>query len=156
MAITVGTDSYISLADAETYFAGRLHSDAWDSASELDKEKALKTATKRIDMLSFRGRPVDTEQALAFPRYILGDSGYLFTVDITQKLEDATCEEAIALLEQTDFDLKREKMKEAGVTSVSAGDSSESYSERDKGFRLLSPYAQKLISPYLQKAAWIV
>ena len=38
MAIVVGTNSYISLADAELYFADRLNVDNWDSKDDDDKK----------------------------------------------------------------------------------------------------------------------
>lgn len=152
----VGVDSYISLEDAQAYFANRLRSDAWDEASELEKEKALKTATKRINCLRFIGRPVDPNQELAFPRLIQNSFGVLVRVDIPKAVKEATCEEAISLLEQGDHDIKRRKLQDAGVVSVTAGDASETYSNIKRDRPLASPDAARLLAPFLLRGAWIV
>jgi hypothetical protein len=46
---------YGTLAEANQYFALRLHSIAWDMAEPRDKPKALFAATKIIDSLNFKG-----------------------------------------------------------------------------------------------------
>ena len=48
MSITVGTDSWISLADAETFFASHIGATPWDALLDNDKEKYLKTAYRWI------------------------------------------------------------------------------------------------------------
>ena len=48
MSITVGTDSWTSLADANTFFESHIGSSVWDDLSDLDKEKYLKTAYRWI------------------------------------------------------------------------------------------------------------
>jgi 2-hydroxy-3-keto-5-methylthiopentenyl-1-phosphate phosphatase len=45
-------DSYISLADAETYFTSRLSADEWDAANDGIKEAALQTAFRSLSELS--------------------------------------------------------------------------------------------------------
>ncbi len=44
MSITVGTDSWVTLAEADTFFASHIGSSPWDVLSGNDKEKYLKTA----------------------------------------------------------------------------------------------------------------
>lgn len=70
---TVGgsaSNSYVTLAEAETYFALRLYTDDWvNAASDTVKEQALIMAARRIDEESFVGYPVSTTQALKWPRY---------------------------------------------------------------------------------------
>lgn len=66
MSITVGTDSYISLEDANTYLAAFGPADA-----VLTTEAALKRATKVIDRLyrgQFIGSKTDQAQPLEWPR----------------------------------------------------------------------------------------
>ena len=46
---------YGDLGDAEDYFAGRLHSRAWNDADDADKPKALLAARRLIDNLNFKG-----------------------------------------------------------------------------------------------------
>jgi hypothetical protein len=48
MAITVGTDSWVTLAEADTYFESRIQTDPWDALSDANKEKYLKTAYRWI------------------------------------------------------------------------------------------------------------
>lgn len=100
-------NSYISLADAEAYFEGRLHSSAWDDATEADQNAALVMATRMIDQtFAYQGYRTTTTQALGWPRTNAVDcSGE--TIDSTvnpQSIQDATCEQSLALL---GFDLTK-------------------------------------------------
>lgn len=68
MAITVGTDSYLSVADADTYWTNKNNS-VWSAASTAEKEAALREATQYIDSAySFIGQQI-TSNVLAFPRH---------------------------------------------------------------------------------------
>lgn len=68
MTVTVGTDTYISVATADSYWSARNNS-AWASASTAEKEKALREATQYIDgAYSFIGTQ-NIENVLAFPRF---------------------------------------------------------------------------------------
>lgn len=68
MAVVVGTNVYLSVADADTYWATRNNS-TWSSASTAEKEKALIEATQYIDgAYSFIGFQITTN-VLAWPRY---------------------------------------------------------------------------------------
>jgi len=46
---------YSTVADANTYFDGRLYSTVWSAASTPDKTKAMEQATRIIDRLNFAG-----------------------------------------------------------------------------------------------------
>lgn len=70
MALTKGTNSYVTLAEANTYFADRLDSDAWVSANDTEKSQALITAASMIDSMSFEGYVSSDTQVQAFPRTI--------------------------------------------------------------------------------------
>lgn len=91
-------NSYVTLEDADAYFAARLHADAWSAASEPNKEAALLWATRVLEakiaaywdkkelpgdatirvlttlkddpscFVVWNGRPATAEQALAWPR----------------------------------------------------------------------------------------
>jgi hypothetical protein len=68
MTITVGTNTYLSVADADTYWSNRSNT-TWSSATTAQKEAALLEATQYIDgAYSFIGTQI-TANALAFPRY---------------------------------------------------------------------------------------
>lgn len=68
MTVTVGTDVYLSIADADLYWSARNNS-TWAAATTAAKEKALIEATQYIDgAYSFIGQQ-NVLNALAFPRY---------------------------------------------------------------------------------------
>lgn len=60
-------NSYVSVSEADDYFAAHLDSEFWPTASK-DKQAALVMATNRIDSEVFQGRRTDLDQALQWPR----------------------------------------------------------------------------------------
>lgn len=74
MTLTVGTDTYISLADALTYLESVYISTdaqlvAWKAIStDGDREIHLRNACYVIERIKFPGVKYDPDQALAFPR----------------------------------------------------------------------------------------
>lgn len=162
--LTVGQDSYIDTAGADEYFAGRLYSDAWTNATESDKEKALKQATRIIDRQPLKGRPVYLGQPLAFPRCYLAPGappsqyrfdllpGWWCETEVPQAVKDACCEEALALLERGNS--QRRKLQQEGVQSAGIGNLSETYAP-GSGRGLLSQEAKELLRPYLAGAVQI-
>jgi hypothetical protein len=68
MALSKGTNSYATVAEADSYFEDRLDVAAWTSASAEQKAQALTTATAYLDSLEWLGSVVSSSQALAFPR----------------------------------------------------------------------------------------
>ena len=67
MAIVVGTDSYLSVADADAYWLARNNA-TWAAASNAEKEKALIESTQYIDgAYNFIGVQIITN-VLAWPR----------------------------------------------------------------------------------------
>lgn len=99
MALTVGTNSYISRADANTYFADRLNSSMWTSATDPNKDGALIQATQIINSKNFLGTKTSSSQVMKFPRIGLYEDGYSIDyLTVPQRVIDATCELAIWLL----------------------------------------------------------
>jgi hypothetical protein len=98
------SNSYCSLTEAESYFADRLNSSEWTSASQGTKEKALITATRRIDEEQFRGVKTSITQALKWPRVAVYDEdGFPFESDtIPERVKQATFIVALELL-RADF-----------------------------------------------------
>jgi hypothetical protein len=68
MALVKGTNSYVTVAEADSYFLDRLDVAAWTAADEPTKSQALVTATSMLDDLSWVGTAVSESQSLAFPR----------------------------------------------------------------------------------------
>jgi hypothetical protein len=122
-------NSYVTLAEAEAYFAERIHSDAWAGASEADREKALLTTCRRLERLRYwdGNQPAftDPRQRLTFPRTrdVDADGSYI----IPQPVKDAQCEESLALLSRGAEQERRRSLQAAGVTSFSVEGLSESY-----------------------------
>jgi len=172
--LTVGTNTYISAVDAETYFDTRLFADAWTAASADDKAKALIMATKALDRLTLKGRKKDTTQGLEFPRCysydtrnLPGDSGFASFPDdgwyceqeVPQVVCDAACEEALALLASGND--PRRVMQRAGVKSYSLGSLSETFADgavatASSKRGLISEEARSLMRPYLAGAVFVV
>jgi hypothetical protein len=167
MPLTVGTDSYISVADADTYFSGVLYTDEWDAADGATKEKALRMATRRIDGLALIGRKADPAQTLEFPRQLYSDSRYAYwnqdalrnnsifqppswvaQTEVPDAVLNAVCEEAVALIKGGADASKREELQRQGVTSFTLGKLSETFSGAPTGNKLLSTTAAQLMRQY--------
>lgn len=155
MAAEAGVNSYVSRADATGYLANRLDAEAWTQADPARQEAALVTATRRIDMQRLRGVKADPDQPLQFPRRYHTAQGWVVESEPPQAVRDATCEEALALLAETDGDRTRRRLMEAGVTQRSVGDASESYDLGALPRGLLSPEARRLLAPYLAGAVFL-
>lgn len=116
------------LAGANQYFSQRLNSQAWDSASQIDREKALATAERQLNTL--RLRP-----------------------DVDTKLKDyAIYEQALFLLEMTPYDRERQRAQALGIIGGSVGDANE-YSSAEIVRRkmvgiTISPEALSLLGEY--------
>ncbi len=68
MALAKGTNSYVTISEADAFFADRIDVAAWETASETQKSQALVTATQIIDSLEWIGIIATETQTLAFPR----------------------------------------------------------------------------------------
>jgi hypothetical protein len=68
MALSKGTNSYATVAEADTYFADRLDVAAWTSADAATKAQALVTAASVLNDQSWAGTAIGESQPLAFPR----------------------------------------------------------------------------------------
>ncbi len=73
MTITVGTDTYVTIAEADALIASMfLSADAqllaWNNLSDADKEIALRRATVSLERLVWVGQKYDSDQVLFFPR----------------------------------------------------------------------------------------
>lgn len=170
VTVTVGTNSYISVTNADLYFNNRLFTTVWTGSSADDKARALIGATKIIDRQFLKGRKKLNTQTLAFPRCYLVDQrsisnlnyignvelvwdGSLWCeIEVPEAVLDSCCEEAIALLDRGNS--KRRKLQNEGVQSVSIGSTSEAY-KLSAGRGLLSQEARELLRQYLAGAAVI-
>ena len=117
------TNSYCTRAEADDYFASRLHSGAWTGAVNADKEVALIMATRQIDLaFEFDGSTTEIGQGLQWPRIgMFGPTGEVIEEDeIPNRLIEATAEMAMALL-STDrtLDSDSDALSSLGVGPIS-------------------------------------
>lgn len=94
-------NTYISLADAETYFEGRANKSTWSDATDANKNIALVDAARQLDALvDWYGSRATEDQSMRWPRYGAYDrDGWAFDSDeIPTELQEAQCELAIAIL----------------------------------------------------------
>ncbi len=96
-------NSYITLADAETYFETRLHKSSWDDETDDNKTIALIWATRLLDdYFIWDGFKVSTGQALMWPRSNIFDieGNSVSSGSIPTFLANATAEYAMFLLDE--------------------------------------------------------
>lgn len=63
------SNSYVTLAYANTFFENVLKPNAWDSATPDEQERALMTATMWLEEFDYIGSLATTMQALKWPRF---------------------------------------------------------------------------------------
>lgn len=87
-------ESYISVADADTYIAAYKGADAtWDAATDATKEIAARQATQYLDgFYSWKGVTLTSTQALDWPRTGVYDERDGLIEGIPTDLENATAE----------------------------------------------------------------
>ena len=125
MALTVGTDAYVSLAACDAYHTA-LGNTAW-TGLDAAKEVAIRKATLWVDN-AYRGRwkgiRCDTTQPLAWPRWDVTDEDglYVDSATIPTAIANATCEAALRIIAGTDLDPDRDRggrIKSESVGSLS-------------------------------------
>jgi len=90
-------NSYLSVADADTYHTDHGDSSDWSGSTEAQKQEALRLATQYLDAKydgRWKGTRSNEDQALDHPRTGIVDSdGYIYDSDaLAQCLLDATAE----------------------------------------------------------------
>ena len=98
MALPTAT-AYLSVADADAYFAASFNAAAWAALSDADKTIALGEATKWLETLCWAGEKCDAGQPLAWPR-VVEAAGCCSGADcsaLPPALVQATAELALAL-----------------------------------------------------------
>jgi len=144
MTITVGTDTYITVAEADTYVSENYLStddqrEYWKGLVDGDKEILLRQATNAIERVKFPGIKQDLDQVLSFPRYATAptpkrrDPGYVYLydewlndTDVPDNVKDAEIEEALEIGSPTS-DSKRFDIENSAVKSYKIGNLSETF-----------------------------
>jgi hypothetical protein len=110
-------NSYISVAEADVFFANTVGNSAWPSSGS-NKEAALIEASRILDsQFKWNGFIANNDQALRWPRTDVydADGRLLSAVSIPKLVKDATCNLAYFLLQngglnQSQSDLKGLKL----------------------------------------------
>jgi len=128
---TVGdadANSYVTVAEADTYFEAHPEYQTWDKIYTSDKGRWLILATSAIDMEPIDGDKATTtltsgvpDQALRFPRGV--ESDY---IPIAVKL---ACYEQAVHLSKTGTTSSRTELQDQGVVKVTIGDVTEEYKD---------------------------
>lgn len=104
MALTVGTNSWISRADADTYFEDHIGSAPWDALSDANKDKYLITAYRWIYYDSAFNVPASSSEAA---------------------VKYGQCEAALFLITYYSDFTKHEAIRASGIKSFRYGKRSE-------------------------------
>jgi hypothetical protein len=97
MALPTAT-SYLSVADADAYFAASFNNAAWSVLTQTEKEIALQEATRWLETLCYGGDKCDAAQPLKWPRCNIDCCGVTAVCgSIPPALVQATAELALAL-----------------------------------------------------------
>ena len=152
MLLTVGENSYVSVAEADEYFVGYYGAEEWEAASTEEKESALITATTRIDRLALLGSKTTADQALAFPRsysvWVEGEPAAVADAGVLPNVKRACFEEALAVLRGQTVS-KRAQLQKEGVISSRVGRAAETYSGIGAMQTLASMEAADYLKPYV-------
>lgn len=162
---TVGAanaNTYVTLAEANTYFGDRLHSTAWDAASDSEKTQALIMGARVLDTrVEWKGAKSSQTQAMDWPRAYVEDRDfktvppsvvvmfdneaivYLDSATVPNFIKWAQCEQALALLGE-DITLDADS---TGINSVSIGSLAVNFDKLDKR-RVLPQPVRDLCAPY--------
>lgn len=132
--------TYISLSDANTYFATRLRVTPWTNATLDYQQRALEQASRALSSLRYSGDKADEAQELEFPR----DDD----TEIPDAISYACAEEALSLLSGADPEMEYKKLF---ITSDGFGSVRSSYGGVPEHIvsGITSITAWRLLKPYL-------
>lgn len=111
---TVGgasANSYVTLAEANTYMEGRLNASSWETdATDDNKNRALVEAANELTMLNWLGERTDSTQALSWPRQWAYDpdspiQDYYDSTVVPQRVKDAQMELAFQAIKAGTTDI---------------------------------------------------
>lgn len=88
-------NSYVTVEEADDYFAGWTDSTSWDALSAADKEKQLVTATRQLNVEQYGGIKSTKTQSLEWPRDAVMDYNGYAIITVPGNLKAAVCEMVI-------------------------------------------------------------
>ena len=147
-------NSYVTLAEANTYFETAPEESTWDDKSDDQKNRALISACRWIDTLNFLGDRCDNDQALKWPRnnYHV-DNVELVCTAIPNNIKNAQYELARALANDTDA-ITGNKGTDGTYEEVKLGDIEVKYNTDSQGVGTINnvfdvyPWLQSYLGAY--------
>ena len=141
-------NSYVTLAEANTYFETVPDSSTWDNKTDDQKKRSLISATRWIDSFVFYGDRCDDGQALKFPRnnYQV-DCVELACSTIPNNIKYAQYELARALANETDA-MTGNTGTDGNIEQVKLGDIQVKYNTKSQGTGTVNNIMDKY--PWLQ------
>ena len=153
--ITVGTNSYVTQVEADTYLDSSINGAEWATQTVDNRCRLLITAFRILEVQRWEGeRTVETQPA-QFPRTNLICNGE--TVDsatVPQRVKDAQIELANAILVNNDLATSPTGTTTAGIKRAEAGSAAVEFfrnnpNERILGSQRFPPIVQQLIGCFL-------
>lgn len=145
---------YVTLEEADLYVATHYVEDSdertfWEDLDDSDKQVLLLTSFEAIERLPFPGRKTFDSQSTMFPRYP--------SSEVPRDIKAAQIENAIsqANLDESDDAKQYERLWNAGVSSYTIGNLSESIGNASYGVSaatqggISSAKAKKILIPFL-------
>ncbi|MCK5128348.1 MAG: hypothetical protein KAQ68_00740 [Clostridiales bacterium] len=152
MSILIGQNSYITIAEAdsfigENYISTDTQRVAWEALNDSNKEVYLRNATSSMERLLFIGQKYADDQSLSFPR-VFHD---FYQEEVPQDIKDAQALESLELASPTQ-DTEIAKGYASNVKNYSIGQLSETYKSYNASSMqaiLMSQKAQRLLRGFL-------
>lgn len=144
--LLVGTNSYVSESEADSYFDDRLYVQAWTDATPAQRESALIMASRAVDGQNYAGSVTNDSQAMAWPRQGVYDRERraIDSAVVPQAVKDAQCEVALALLTEDPAEAR-----DPNTASVKAGAVEMSFYRSHTSQTALRGSALALVKPFL-------
>ena len=148
-------NSYVTLAEANTYFETVPNSTHWDNKTDDKKNRALIAATRWIDSFVYYGDRCDDGQALKFPRNNYQVDGVeLACSKIPQNIKYAQYELARALANDTDA-ITGTTGKDGNIAEAKLGDLQVKFNTASQGTGSVNnildvyPWLQSYLGAYM-------
>lgn len=147
-------NSYVTLAEADSYFETVPDSSTWTNKTDDAKKRALISACRWIDSLNYYGDRCDEDQALKWPRnnYTV-DEVELVCTSIPATIKYAQYELARALANETDA-LTGNKGNEGNIEEIKMGQMEIKYARDSQGVGTVNnvfdvyPWLQSYLGAY--------
>lgn len=147
---SVAFAAYADEDDADEYLLASFHASNWTSATELQKQMALVTATRLLDRQDWLGDKTSSSQTLEWPRTNTGVTGVTNTV-IPEDIVNACIELALSLVDGSE--VQSEQNIAQKIQSLRAGSVGITYFRGAEGSPLRFPLiVHELVGKYLAGA----